>query len=115
MEGSSQTCAFSHRDVTLKFIVSFKSCSIAIAALISLFSCPTWYIRRIRSHPSITNALGNFTSCLTENKLEKVVVNKVLTLVIAVELEGLGEVHGVLLLVDLRTLSVAVMDVGRAG
>jgi hypothetical protein len=100
-----QTCAFSLSDVALKFIVSFKSCSIAIAALISLVSCPTWYVRRLHSHPSVTNALGNLASCLTENKLEKIVENIVLTLIIAVELEGLGEVHGVLLLVDEKSAS----------
>jgi hypothetical protein len=40
-------------------------------------------------------------AALTENKLEKIVVDEVLARLVAVKLEGLGEVHGVLLLVDL--------------
>lgn len=39
---------------------------------------------------------------LTENQLEHVVVDKVLTGTVAAQLESLGEVHGALLLVDLQ-------------
>lgn len=39
---------------------------------------------------------------LTENQLEHIVVDKVLTGTVAAQLESLGEVHGALLLVDLQ-------------
>jgi hypothetical protein len=44
-------------------------------------------------------------AALTENKLEKIVVDEVLARLVAVKLEGLGEVHGVLLLVDEKSTS----------
>jgi len=45
---------------------------------------------------------------LTKHQLEDVVVNKVLTSSVAAQLEGLREVHGALLLIDLKITGVSV-------
>lgn len=54
-----------------------------------------------------TKSAGRQCNCfrLTEDKLEDVVVDEVLAIRIAGELEGLAEVHGALLLIDLIFVS----------